>query len=138
MIVVIQFGCIAFLLFDIRSHDISIAPSLIIGLSIILASWSIYVMQMSKLRIFPEPSEDAFLITNGPYQIIRHPMYTSVLLCCFGFVLINFNLAGAIVYIILFIDLLFKLHWEEAMLKRKFKKYSKYCEGTNKLIPFIY
>jgi protein-S-isoprenylcysteine O-methyltransferase Ste14 len=115
-----------------------IAALIIIGLSIIVAFWSIFTMQKSKLRIFPEPSADAILITQGPYQFIRHPMYTSVLLCCLGFLLIYFNVTRGIVFIILFIDLLIKLHWEEEMLKSKFEGYRKYCEKTNKLLPFIY
>jgi protein-S-isoprenylcysteine O-methyltransferase Ste14 len=138
LLVIIQFSCIGFLLFGSRSNKIGIAASIIIGLSIVLASWSIFTMQKSKLIIFPEPSANAILITSGPYQYIRHPMYTSVLLCCLGFLLIYFNIARALILVILLIDLLIKLHWEEAMLKSKFKEYWKYCENTNKLFPFIY
>ena len=138
LLVFTQFSCIGFLLFGSRSNNISIAVTIIIGLSIVIAFWAIFTMQKSKLKIFPAPSADAILITNGPYQYIRHPMYTSVLLCCFGFLMIYFNLARTLIFLILLIDLLIKLHWEEAMLKSKFKGYQKYCENTNKLLPFIY
>lgn len=138
LLVLIQFSCIGFLLFGCRVDNIGVASLIIIGLSIVLVFWSIFTMKKSKLRIFPEPSLDATLITQGPYQFIRHPMYTSVLLGSFGLVLIYFNSTRATVFIILFIDLLIKLNWEEAMLKSKFEGYRKYCENTNKLIPFIY
>ncbi len=95
-------------------------------------------MQRSKLRIFPEPSVDAVLITQGPYRYIRHPMYTAVLLGCFAFVIIYFNFIRLSFFILLFINLVIKLHWEESMLKKKFDGYRKYSEATHKLIPFIY
>ena len=110
----------------------------VIAISILLAFWSIYTMQKSKLRIFPEPSIDAILITDGPYRYIRHPMYTSVLLGCLGLVLIQFNLIRLAIFGLLVLNLLFKLHWEETMLKRKFDGYRKYCDDTFKLVPFIY
>jgi protein-S-isoprenylcysteine O-methyltransferase Ste14 len=95
-------------------------------------------MQKSKLKIFPEPSIDAVLITDGPYKYLRHPMYTSVLLSTLGLMLIHFNFIRLTVLGLLVIDLLVKLHWEEIMLKRKFDGYNSYCNTTNKLIPFIY
>lgn len=110
----------------------------VFAISIWLAFWSIYTMQKSKLRIFPEPSIDAILITDGPYRYIRHPMYTSVLLGCLGLVLIHFNAIRSAVFILLLVDLLLKLHWEESLLKRKFDSYRKYCDDTFKLVPFIY
>jgi protein-S-isoprenylcysteine O-methyltransferase Ste14 len=95
-------------------------------------------MQKSKLSIFPEPSIDAILIIDGPYKYLRHPMYTSVLLGCLGLVLIQFNLIRLAIFGLLVLNLLFKLHWEETMLKRKFDCYQGYCNTTKKLIPFIY
>jgi protein-S-isoprenylcysteine O-methyltransferase Ste14 len=138
ILVIIQFSCIGFLVFNCKFKSIAISALIVLGISILLAFWSIYTMQRSKLKIFPEPSEDAILITEGPYRYIRHPMYTSVLLGCLGFILIYFNFIRLTFFVVLFIDLLVKLHLEEAMLKRKFERYQNYIETTNKLIPLIY
>ena len=138
LLVVIQFSCIGFLVFTCKYNQMGASAIFDIAISILLAFWSIYTMQKSKLRIFPEPSIDAILITDGPYRYIRHPMYTSVLLGCLGLVLIQFNLIRLAIFGLLVLNLLFKLHWEETMLKRKFDDYRKYCADTFKLVPFIY
>lgn len=138
LLVLIQFSCIGFLVFNChlnRSNTISI---IIIGFSVTLAFWAICAMQKSTLRIFPEPSQSAILITNGPYQYIRHPMYTSVLLSCFGLVLTNLNFASVICFLLLLLDLTIKLHWEEILLEQKFEEYRKYKSNSKRLIPFIY
>lgn len=105
---------------------------------IVLILYSGWHMRKSKIRILPMVDTGATLITNGPYRIIRHPMYTALLLFGLGMLLNDFSLTRSIIYLVLFIDLLFKINYEEKLLSNYFSEYINYKQGTKKLIPFIY
>jgi protein-S-isoprenylcysteine O-methyltransferase Ste14 len=95
-------------------------------------------MQKSKLRILPEPSPNATLITNGPYHFIRHPMYTAILLGSVGLLINHFTWMRLSMVIALAIVLIIKLTWEEKMLSKKFGEYMDYMKHTKRILPFIF
>lgn len=138
ILVIIQFLCIAFLLFNTDLRWQFTIGNLLILLGITLGLWSIYAMKSNEWGVSPIPKSDAFLITKKPYRYIRHPMYSAVLFFCLGLVLENPSLWNCIVYGILLIDLLIKLNWEEQMLSEKYPDYKTYQKKTKKLIPFIF
>lgn len=111
---------------------------IIVALSGFLAIWSIVIMQLDNLRITPSPGEMARLVTKGPYKLIRHPMYASLILLSLPLVLSEFNLIKLLMGLLLALDLLIKLNYEEKLLKQKFPQYVEYCNNTKRLIPFIY
>jgi protein-S-isoprenylcysteine O-methyltransferase Ste14 len=95
-------------------------------------------MRFGNFSIFPTPKQDVQLVTKGPYQLIRHPMYAAVLLFCFSLFLNRITLLSAAMFVILLIDLVIKLHFEEHLLQRQFPPYAAYMKKTWRLIPFIY
>jgi len=95
-------------------------------------------MQKSKLRILPEPSANATLVTRGPYRFIRHPMYTAILLGSTGLLIHYFTWMRLSMAIALAIVLLIKLTWEEKMLLQKFDAYRDYMKHTKRILPFIF
>lgn len=103
-----------------------------------LGLYSLWYMRKSKIRILPAVSQKAVLITDGPYSIIRHPMYTAVLLVGISMFLNDFSQIRLIIYIVLLITLLLKIQYEEKLLSAHFQEYSEYKKRTAKLIPFIY
>ncbi|MHB1048957.1 MAG: methyltransferase family protein [Bacteroidota bacterium] len=108
------------------------------GLSGILGLWSIAVMRLSNLRVRPEPKPDAALRISGPYRVIRHPMYLSVILLAVSFVIEKPDAIAFILLFLLFITLHSKLRYEEDLLLKKFPNYAAYISVTWRLIPFIY
>ena len=108
------------------------------GLSGILGLWSIAVMRLSNLRVRPEPKPDAALRISGPYRVIRHPMYLSVILLSVSFVIEKPDAIVISLFVLLFITLHTKLRYEEDLLQKKFPDYAEYTSGTWRLIPFIY
>lgn len=95
-------------------------------------------MHISNLRFSPIPKSSAPLITNGPYRFIRHPMYTAALFGMLG-IAININaLIGYGVWIVLLIDILIKLRFEEELLMEKFPEYQEYMNSTKALLPFVW
>lgn len=80
------------------------------------------------------------LITNGVYQNIRHPMYTSVLLLCIAQILLLSNwivgLSGLISFSIAYVA---RVEQEEQMLLNKFgDDYEAYRLRTKRLVPYLF
>lgn len=138
LLVALQFIFILLLLLGTPLHNIPVLAYAFIILSILLVLWAVIAMQKSKLRILPEPSLHAVLITNGPYRFIRHPMYTAILLASAGLLTHQFTWIRLAIVIALAIILLVKLFWEEQMLSQKFEAYEQYTKSTHRLIPFIF
>ena len=138
ILVTIQFLCLGILLFTgppVAHHK----GFLIIELfSVLLALWAILVMRAGKLNVFPELRTGARLITRGPYHLIRHPMYLAVILFGLSLVLNFFTWLRLGVWIVLCIDLLLKIRYEEKLLVSGIPGYEAYMQTTKKLLPFIF
>jgi protein-S-isoprenylcysteine O-methyltransferase Ste14 len=65
-------------------------------------------------------------------------MYTALLLFTLVLVLAAPSGLRAGLWLILLGDLLFKLEYEERLLKAKFPQYATYATSTRKLLPFVY
>ena len=80
------------------------------------------------------------LITNGPYRLVRHPMYTSFLMMAIGqaFLLPNWLVALAGFFgVALLVSL--RLEKEEAMMLEVFDdEYRNYMCRTKRIIPYIF
>lgn len=98
---------------------------------------AIYFMQPDNLRIFPEPKKDIRFITNGPYKMVRHPMYTSVLTLMAAFIFGGEWYLLAL-WIILFLVFHQKIRIEERLLSERLQSYGEYQKQTWKLLPYIY
>ncbi len=103
-----------------------------------LGGYSILVMKLDNLHVLPHPVNNAEMVLHGPYRFIRHPMYASVLLT--GLVLIagDFSAIRLAVWLLLAVDLIVKLEYEEKLLILQFPAYEAYRKGTSRLIPFLY
>ena len=87
-----------------------------------------------------EVRESHTLITNGIYQNIRHPMYTSIFLWCLAQALLLPNYIAGFAGIISFTFLyLLRVGNEEKMMLEQFGEvYSEYMESTGRLLPKLF
>ncbi len=138
ILVVIQFGALFCLVFRTSIDWGFNWSTAFIVLSLITGFWALYTMKKSKFTISPIPRDQAQLVEDGLYGYIRHPMYLAVLLLALGFVWQKPDIINIILYCILILDLLIKLHWEEKLLAEKFEGYQSYQQRTKKIIPFIF
>lgn len=138
MLVVFQFVFILLLLSGFPLKNMPALSYAFIILSILLVFWAIVTMKKSKLRILPEPSPHATLVTNGPYRFIRHPMYTAILMGSVGLLIHQFTWLRLSYVIALTVVLVGKLIWEERMLLQKFEAYRDYMRRSKRLLPFIF
>ena len=106
--------------------------------SVVLALWAYLVMKKHTFTVMPGVRENAQLCTTGPYRIIRHPMYTSVLILLLALLVNEFSILRAIVFAVVLVDLIFKISVEEKILRHKYAEYSDYEKNTWKIIPLIF
>lgn len=105
-------------------------------LLILLALWAMYTMKF-RFNISPEPFRNVKLVSEGPYSLIRHPMYTSLLGMTLCLVVDSFSYARAAYWVLLAANMFLKMSFEEKILSSEFPEYQRYIKRTKRLIPFI-
>lgn len=108
---------------------------LVVG--ILLGLWAVVTMRF-RVNILPEVRVGQSLMIAGPYRLMRHPMYTAVLLITLAWVQHRTDSISLIVWGMLLADLLAKLQYEESELRAKFPEYEAYAKKTKRLIPGVY
>jgi len=114
-----------------------------VGAAVLLLVGSIFgiagALQLGRHRtIFPEPVHGSRLVRHGIFGLVRHPLYTSVILLSFAWALgwrseVALWLALATA---LLLDA--KSRFEERRLRIHFPDYDEYARRVRRLIPFVY
>jgi protein-S-isoprenylcysteine O-methyltransferase Ste14 len=98
LLVALQFSLLFLLLAlaapAILRGDVPIAAILMAVSSVGLFLWTLFHNRLGNFNIRPTPKSFGVLVTTGPYQQIRHPMYTSVLLGAAALALMSEPLIG--------------------------------------------
>ena len=137
-LVSVQLICIAVLVVTGRVIPQQLGPFVMMCAGVALIVWAVVKIRFYNLRIEPEPSKEAKLITSGPFRFIRHPMYSGGTLIGLAWVWDELSLLRLFVFVILFIDFLVKLHYEERLLTERFPEYLDYKKRTKRLVPLVY
>jgi protein-S-isoprenylcysteine O-methyltransferase Ste14 len=107
-------------------------------LGLALGIWAVVTMGIGNFNVTPDPLKSSRLVTQGPYRFIRHPMYLALLLVTLPLVATKFSLLRLAIWLVLLIDLVVKLNYEEGMLTARIEGYRDYKQQSYRLIPFIY
>ena len=110
--------------------DLLVFAGLIIALSARIAlagNWSARVTL----------KENHELIQRGPYRLVRHPIYSGLLLMILGTAIVVGQVGGFLVLAFCAAGLWLKLRREEALLTKRLPGYSEYRRRTRALIPFV-
>jgi protein-S-isoprenylcysteine O-methyltransferase Ste14 len=103
----------------------------------VIACWSRYLLG-KNWSLAVQKKEDHELIQSGIYNVVRHPIYSGLLLLFIGHMLIVGDYRGIIAVLIVFISFWFKLKKEERILAQTFgKQYEDYKNRTKALIPYV-
>lgn len=92
----------------------------------------------SSLSPFPRPVADARLVESGAYRLIRHPIYSGVVLAAIGWGMIASSGLTIVLAAALFLLFAGKSRREEAWLVAEHPGYRDYQARTKRLIPWIY
>lgn len=82
--------------------------------------------------------QDHELIRTGPYHIVRHPIYTGLLVMIFGTAIYLSQLRGVLSLLATSLGFWIKLRQEERLLVRHFPEtYPTYQREVKALVPFL-
>jgi protein-S-isoprenylcysteine O-methyltransferase Ste14 len=99
------------------------------------------IAELKRARAFsyvPRPSEHGRLVESGAYRLVRHPIYTGLILGALGLA-INVPWAGTFIgFALLAVVLDLKRRREEVLLAARYPGYAAYKARTRALIPFLY
>jgi protein-S-isoprenylcysteine O-methyltransferase Ste14 len=84
-----------------------------------------------------ELKEDHSLVRAGPYRLVRHPIYTGMLLAVAGTALAIGEWRGVLAFALALFGILFRIRAEEREMHRTFPEYERYRRETAALIPFV-
>lgn len=78
------------------------------------------------------------LVTSGPYAIVRHPIYTGLLLAILGSAVALGEWRGVIALVLAAIAFWIKLRVEERWMREQFgEAYTAYARRVRALVPFV-
>ncbi len=110
---------------------------ILIGIGGLLALAGVFNLG-ANLTAVPHPKENSQLVQTGVYGLVRHPIYSGIILGALGWGFLNNSVLALGLSLILFIFFDIKSRQEERWLSEKFSEYSDYQKRVNKLLPFIY
>ncbi len=115
---------------------IAILADVLVFAGFVIAVWARMVLggNWSARVVLKEGHE---LIQRGPYRLVRHPIYSGVLLMILGTAVIAGTLSGFVALVACFAGFWLKLRQEENLLRRRLPGYSEYMARTRALIPFL-
>jgi protein-S-isoprenylcysteine O-methyltransferase Ste14 len=97
------------------------------------------VLSLGKnLTPFPKPKEGGYLVSNGVYGLVRHPIYSGIIFGTLGWALLTGTLLGIGLVVILFLFFDLKSRREEQWLVEAYPDYPAYQRRVKKLVPFVY
>jgi protein-S-isoprenylcysteine O-methyltransferase Ste14 len=91
-----------------------------------------------NLTPLPRPRVDASLVQTGAYALVRHPIYTSLLLAALGWSLLRTSTPALLLSVALAALFDRKASYEERWLTERFPEYEGYRRRVRKLIPWVY
>lgn len=137
-----QFVLLAMLVLSPRSKDpygpltlaLSVLGLILLAVAGLLVIWSFVALRRS-LTASPIPKANGELVTSGPYQFMRHPIYTAILLAAVGVVLDAGYWPQLVIATMLYLLLNQKASFEEKLLADRYPGYAKYSRKTPRFMP---
>lgn len=142
VLVVLQFGLLTGLvvLSAVHFSPETMSPGVWVmaGSALALAVWTLTHNRPGNFNIRPTPKAQGTLITSGPYQHIRHPMYTAVLLAAAALVLIHSTAIAWAAWAALVVVLFLKSWLEERWMHEQHPHYGAYMQRSKRFLPWIF
>ena len=120
-----------------QSNTILVAASILClcGLAFCLWARAVLGRNWSGTVTLKESHE---LIVRGPYQLVRHPIYTGLLAMLLATAIQQGHIAGMLGFIVVFVSFWIKSSYEEELMSQHFPdQYRVYRGHVKRIIPFL-
>ena len=127
-------GILVFLQPSPRQHVVALffhCSGIAIGL------WAVFSMGKGNLNVSPAVRKGASLVERGPYQYVRHPMYSGLLLFMLSYVIADVTALSVQIWFGLLFILIVKSLYEESLLTQRFPSYVEYKQRTWRFVPYV-
>ena len=125
------------LMLDQRT-DLPLAAQAAASILILAGNGSAIYVLAHLGRSFSILPESRKLVTSGPYQVVRHPLYLAEAVATLG-VFIEFLSPLALLLFAMQMSMqIIRIHYEENILRQTFPEYEAYSQHSWRLIPMIY
>ncbi len=116
-----------------------VVPALILGVVAAIISWNVVKHLGRQFRIYAGLYDDHALVRTGPYAIVRHPIYSSLLAILLCTLLILTPWDWAATSLVLFIaGTEIRVRAEDKLLASRFgEEYQSYRTAVRAYIPFV-
>lgn len=142
LLVALQFGLIALLLLlnvpVLRASAVPAGAVALAAVGIGIGLWALWANPPGNFNIRPIPREGGRLIEDGPYRWLRHPMYTSVLVCGAAAAWSAASLWAWLALAALCAVLLAKANLEERWMAHVHPAYAAYRARTWRVLPGLF
>lgn len=135
LLVTAQFLLIMLLIWP-WTAPVFVLPALLMTLpALVFGIWILRHNRIGNFNIRPELKSGARLIVDGPYALVRHPMYVVVLWLCLCAVVLYVSAAALLLWGLLYWVLDRKAALEESYLRTHFAEYEAYADKLGRFLP---
>jgi protein-S-isoprenylcysteine O-methyltransferase Ste14 len=122
---------------DRQGVGVLLAAPVALG-SIVLAAWAIRTLG-AQWSLQAQLKTNHELVTTGPYRLVRHPIYTSLLGMLVATALVfSDNRRLAIAVVLYLIGTFIRIHSEESLLRQRFgAAFDTYAHSTPAVFPLF-
>lgn len=114
------------------------AMSAVLGLVALILMLKGLIDLGHSLTPLPYPRDDGKLVRSGVYSLVRHPLYSGLILAGFSWALYQVSLSHLIGTLLAFVFFNAKASCEERWLLQKYPDYVNYQQQVKRLIPWLY
>ncbi len=97
--------------------------------------WALWHNRIGNFSVYPEPRDNAHLVTSGPYRLVRHPMYSALVLMMLGIAGYNGHILNLVGLVLVVVAVTTKAVREERYLQARFSGYADYARATPRFLP---
>ncbi|HUJ13682.1 MAG TPA: isoprenylcysteine carboxylmethyltransferase family protein [Thermoanaerobaculia bacterium] len=132
---IVVFAAVCLFAPGMRLFDALTIAGSAIGVAGLLLMAPAFVSLRKVVQIAPEPKAEGHLVTSGVYRLLRHPMYSGIVLVVAGLFLREPGVFVAISGAVLIAFLITKSRFEEKLLAARYADYAEYRKRTWGVIP---